>query len=97
MHTLLFMGSEDHVDDVRCRIYGDDTDAQHNYRVSFLRSCAGEGVIDCPAYDGFVAALQKKGWLPPCPELEPNPEGKGRIARWRLTDIGRSEAAEFIR
>lgn len=66
-------------------------------RSTMSACCASEGVIDCPAYDGFVAALQGRGWLPPKPDLEPNPDGEGKIGRWRLTDKGRDESAEFLR
>jgi antirestriction protein ArdC len=55
------------------------------------------GVVDCPAYDGFVAALQGRGWLPLEPELDGNPDGEGKIGRWRLTDKGRVEAVDLIR
>lgn len=96
MHKLSFMGSDTHIDDVRCRIYGDE-DPVEAERVAFVRSLAGPGVVDCPAYDPWVAALQGKGWLPEKPELEPNPDGPGKIGRWRLTDKGRAEAAEIIK
>ena len=41
----------------------------------------------------WVAALQARGWLAPSPELEPNPDGPGKVGRWRLTDVGRAEWA----
>ena len=96
MHNLLFMSSPDHVDAVRSRIYGgEDTEAEKQ-RVNFVKSCAGAGVIDSEAYDGFVAALQGRGWLPPKPDLEPNPDGAGKIGRWRLTAKGRTESADYL-
>jgi len=57
----------------------------------------GRGRDRLPAYDGFVAAMQGRGWLPIEPEFEPNPDGEGKIGRWRLTDKGRVEAGDLIR
>lgn len=89
-HSLLFMGEGD-PETFRCRIYGaaDEPDE----RAAFVEQLAGPGVIDCPAYDPWVAALQARGWLPESPVLEPNPDGPGRIGRWILTDKGRAEWA----
>ena len=95
MHTLYFMGQEDHEDPVRCRIYGGGDDADDQRRVAFVTALAGRGVIDCPAYDDWVAALQARGWLPPTPDLEPNPDGPGKIGRWLLTPKGREEWARI--
>lgn len=90
MNTLLFMG-EGEPEAFRCRIYGaaDEPDE----RTAFVEQLAGPGVIDCPAYDPWVVALQARGWLPESPVLEPNPDGPGRIGRWSLTDKGRAEWA----
>lgn len=80
------MGLDD-PEEVRCRVYGgEDGEAE---RVSFMHALAGPGVIDCPAYDGWVVALRERGWLPA--EPEPNPDGPGRIGRWRLTAKGHDE------
>jgi hypothetical protein len=89
MHTLIFM-SRGEPEAFRCRIYG-GVDPDEEKRVSFVTSLAGPGVVDCPAYDPWVEKLQARGWLPDAPELEPNPDGPGRIGRWRLTDLGREE------
>jgi hypothetical protein len=90
MNKLIFMGRHEDPEQVRCRIY-DGEDKDEAKRVSFVNELAGPGVVDCPAYDPWVAALQGKGWLAPTPELEPNQDGPGRIGRWRLTDLGREE------
>lgn len=87
-HTLLFMGETPET--FRCRIYSGAE--AHDPRVEFIRSLSRYGVIDCPAYDGWVTALQERGWLPMEPDLEPNPDGPGKIGRWLLTDKGREEA-----
>jgi hypothetical protein len=76
-------------EEVRARIYdGRDTDDEEKWR-RFIEALAGPGVLDCPAYDPLVLVLQERGWLPSEPELEPNPDGPGRVGRWRLTDVGR--------
>lgn len=93
MPFLLFCGRGE-PEEVRCRVYGGTDDADDE-RVAFVKSLAGGGVIDCPAYDPWVAALQERGWLPLTPELEPNPEGEGKVGRWRLTDKGRDEWARM--
>lgn len=94
MHTLLLMG-ERCDDAVRCRVY--DGTGEHDERLTFVRTCAGSGAIDCPAYDGWVAALQERGWLPGSPQLVANPDGPGRIGLWLLTDLGRAETEEMRR
>jgi hypothetical protein len=78
----------------RCRIYGvaEDPEAEAARR-EFVAQLAGPGVIDCPAIDPWVCALQARGWLRAQPELEPNPDGPGKIGRWRLTAKGREEWA----
>ena len=92
--TLIPMGiGEPEV--VRCRIYGAAEDHDERARLDFVRQLAGPGVIDCPAIDPWVAALQARGWLPEAPALEPNPEGEGKIGRWTLTDKGRAEFARL--
>ena len=89
MTQLRFMGQDD-PEEVRCRVY-DGSDDQEAARRAFLENLAGPGVIDCPAYDPWVAALQEREWLPRAPDLEPNPDGPGRIGRWRLTAKGLRE------
>jgi len=96
MNTLHFMGMRGHVDNVRCRVYGGQSDTKDEAkRLAFLRACASSGAVDCPAYDGWVSALQSRGWLPETPALEPNPDGPGQIGRWKLTDEGRKELARI--
>jgi hypothetical protein len=94
MAFLQFMNRGE-VEEVRCRVYGADDNGEDE-RAAFIRELAGPGVIDCPAYDGWVKALQGRGWLPEQPDLEPNPDGPGRIGRWRLTAKGLAET-ESIR
>lgn len=79
----------------RCRIYGDDPTTNDEARRAFVERLAGDGVIDCPAYDGWVANLQKRGWLLERPELEANPNGPGKVGRWRLTAKGCEEWARL--
>lgn len=54
----------------------------------FLVELLGAGAIDCPANDRRVARLKILGWLPRDPDFEPNPDGPGRIGRWRPTAEG---------
>lgn len=85
------------LEEFRCRIY-DGVEVDHDAeRVDFLEKLAGPGVVDCEAIDERVAAMQARGWLPEKPELEPNPDGEGRIGRWRMTDRGRAEWLEIQR
>ena len=94
-HTLYPMGVGER-ETFRERIYGADIeDADEAKRRAFLELLAGPGAVDCPAYDEWVAALQLRGWLPDEPELEPNPDGPGRIGRWRLSDEGRAAWAQI--
>ena len=80
----------------RERIYGAPADPEHEAkRRAFVAQLAGPGVIDCPAIDPWTAALQARGWLPAQPELEPNPDGPGKLGRWRLTSKGREEWAKL--
>lgn len=89
MKTLRFMGvGPDEA--VRGRVYGCEPDRDEGERRGFLAALAAEGVLDCPAYDGWIRSLQARGWVPKEPEFEAAPES-GRHARWRLTDIGRQE------
>lgn len=90
---LSFMGVDD-PHEVRCRVYGAESDGEAE-RVAFVERLAGPGVIDCPAIDPWVEPLQARGWLPAAPDLEPNPDGPGRIGRWRLTDKGSEEWARM--
>jgi hypothetical protein len=88
MTMLSFMNRCD-PEEVRCRVYdgttsdSDHVDPDEAKRREFVTELVGPGVIDCPAYDNCVAALQARGWLPPTPDLEPNPDGQGwgRMAR----------------
>lgn len=89
MICLHFMSNPTMPEFFRGRVYG--ASDEEDRRVAFLEALAGQGVIDCPAYDGWVAALQKRGWLPNAPELEANPDGEGKVGRWRLTERGRAE------
>jgi hypothetical protein len=91
MNELKFMGIGD-PEAFRCRVYHSETDERRN----FVEALAGDGVIDCPAYDEWVEAFKKLGWLPELPDFEPNPEGKGKIARWRLTEFGREEFKKHL-
>ena len=97
MTMLRFMGV-DEPDEVRARVYGggDGTDEDEQARRSFVAELAGPGVIDCPAYDAWIAELNARGWLAPMAK-EPNPEGEGKIGRWRLNDKGREEWANIQR
>lgn len=94
-HTLIPMGVGD-PETFRCRIYGAEDDPDDIERAAFIDRLAGDGVIDCPAYDQWVIALIERGWLPDNPELEPNPDGPGRVGRWRLTDLGRAAWARMM-
>jgi hypothetical protein len=96
MNKLIFMGRHEDPEQVRCRIYDGTTNddgvtPDEAKRREFVAELAGPGVVDCPAIDPWVEKLQARGWLPDAPELEPNPDGRGRIGRWRLTDRGREE------
>lgn len=94
MHTLLFMGEhEEH--DIRCRVYDGTSASEVDPRLAFLRTCASEGAVDCQAYDRWVEALQQRSWLPERPELQPNPDGPGKIGRWRLTQAGLDGLAQI--
>ncbi len=50
------------------------------------------GILDCPAFDAWIAALLARGYV--TGELEPNlvPTGPRVAKRWRLNDRGRAEA-----
>ncbi len=86
MTELSFMGICD-VEPFRARVYG--LAEQDRERLSFLRQLGTTGVLDCPAYDRWIQALQKRGWVPSEPDLEPVPGGgRGNHARWRLTPAG---------
>lgn len=89
-HTYRAMG-EGEPETFRCRVYDYAPDGHEQKRAEFVERLYTVGVIDCPAYDPWVEALQQRGWLPDSPELEPNPDGPGRVGRWRLTEHGRSE------
>lgn len=95
MEFLNYM-SQGILEEVRCRVYGgDNQDQDEERRSNFVRALATIGVVDCPAYDDWVTALQERGWLPERPELEPNPDGPGKIGRWRLTPKGHEEWAKI--
>lgn len=87
-HTLIPMGVGE-PEAVRCRVYGgEEVDPEEEAkRRAFVAKLADEGVIDCPAYDPWVAALQERGWLPARPDIE---FYKAHVVgRWRLTAKGR--------
>jgi len=95
MNTLIFMGQDGQEPEAfRCRIY-DGTPERKDPRAVFVRLCAGQGAVDCPAHDAWVEALQGRGWLPERPALVANPDGAGKIGLWKLTDRGRAEWAEI--
>lgn len=90
MRTLQFMGVEA-PEAFRGRVYGSaGEDSAELQREAFVKALETTGVIDCPAYDPWVLALQDRGWLASEPELEPAPDG-GHHGRWRLTPRGRAE------
>ncbi|NBC16389.1 MAG: hypothetical protein GVY18_03630 [Bacteroidetes bacterium] len=82
-HTLSFMGV-DPPEAFRCRIYGADPDDE---RDAFVRRLASHGVLDAPAYDGWTAALDRRGWVTASYERCKG----GRHKRWRLSEAGRIE------
>lgn len=86
--ALSFMGVGE-PETFRCRVYGGDVTRDQNEveRRAFVQRLATAGVIDCPAYDEWIAALDARGWV--AYRMEPNPAGEGRVKRWRLTDVGR--------
>jgi hypothetical protein len=88
MTTLRFMGSHDPHwrETFRCRVYGYEPDEQDRKRVALVRQLATDGVLDCPAYEQAMAALEERGYATMA--LEPNPDGPGRVGRWRLTEEG---------
>lgn len=94
-HTLIPMGAGE-PETFRCRIYGvaEDPEAESKRR-AFLAELAGPGVIDCPAIDPWVRALQARGWLPDRPVMEPHQDGVHKAGRWHLTDKGRAEWAKL--
>lgn len=93
MHELMFMGEVPEV--FRGRVYADVGTGEPDERVAFVQELATTGVLDCPAYDAWVAAFQDRGWLPESPDYENTPDGK--VARWRLTLVGRLALAEVLR
>lgn len=77
----------------RARVYLAE-DERHRRRVAFVESLANEGVIDCPAYDGWIGALRDRGWLDERPVLEPISRSNRLChGRWKLNDKGRAEWA----
>ncbi len=95
MAVLYFMGDPAAREEVRARVYDASSDPDEAARRVFVEQLDGPGVVDCPAIDPWVAALQARGWLPAQPALEPNPDGPGKIGRWHLTDLGRAEWARL--
>lgn len=91
--ALLFMGDENFEETFRARVYIAE-DEQHRRRRAFVEELATNGVIDCPAYDRWVRALQSRGWLDEKPVLEPFGDGTTRChGRWKLNAKGRTEWA----
>lgn len=86
MIALQFMG-EGEPEFVRGRVYGAES-AEDTKKRALLTAMANAGVIECPAYDNWLAALEGRGFA--AGELEPAPEyGPGaKVMRWRLTDAG---------
>jgi hypothetical protein len=87
-HVLIPMGAGE-PEAFRCRIYGAAEDPDEAKRREFVAQLAGPGVLDCPAIDPWVAALQERGWLPEAPVLEPHPDGIHKAGRWYITAAGR--------
>lgn len=92
MKELSFLGVGE-PEAFRCRVYGEnDDDAK---RRAFIEMLAGPGVIDCPAYDAWIDAFESRGQV--AGELEPNPDGPGKVKRWRLNERGRRWWEEYKR
>lgn len=97
MIRLSFMG-ECPPEEVRCRVFGQDaktnhSDGEEQARIAFLRDLGTTGVLDAPAFDGWIKALSERGWV--VDELEPAPGG-GRFKRWRLSERGKREAMRVM-
>jgi hypothetical protein len=90
MKPLVFMGEVPEV--FRCRVY-EATDPDEEQRTAFLYSLATEGVVECPAYDGWLAALKERGWVD---HVFVSAPGFGRYKRWSLSARGREEFAKIL-
>ncbi len=88
MITLQFMGQPGQEEAVRCRVYGEAKGEPE--RRAFVERLAGDGVLDCPAFDPWIEALQERGWLDAKPLLVEHPtEPNAKAGLWRLTEFGR--------
>jgi hypothetical protein len=85
--SLSFMGTCE-PETFRARVYGADAPDE---RVVLLWRLAHEGVLDGPAWDPWINALARRGWLAE-PEREPA-DGGGHHLRWRLGETGRAALA----
>jgi hypothetical protein len=87
MVDLRFMG-EGPPEAFRCRVYGVSSDDENveARRRAFVEKLAGDGVIDAPAHDEWIAELVVRGWLEYSFESAP---GGGRHKRWNLNARGR--------
>lgn len=86
--TLRFMG-EGEPETFRCRVYVSPS-SDHDAKDAFVNTLRREGVLDCPAYDEWIAVLREHGWVESKFELLDNGD---RVLRWTLT--GRGVAAEM--
>lgn len=86
---LLFMGDPAAAEEFRGRVYASN-DEQDEERRAFIDRLATSGVLECPAYDGWLAALEQRGWVRW--ESEQAPSG-GWYRRWYLSQLGVAERA----
>lgn len=89
--TLSFMG---HCapEEFRCRVYtgADQPEGIERKRRNFVAQLAEDGVIECPAYDNWLLALEERGFafgaLVEAPEHGPG----AKVKRWYLTGAGQT-------
>jgi hypothetical protein len=86
MTALRFLDLDGQDEVFRCRVYGAENDTE---RQAFMRRLAGDGVLEAPAFDGWLDALDARGWATWTAEPVPG----GHVRRWRLTEMGRREWA----
>lgn len=91
MMKLLFM-DEGPAEEFRGRVYVPRGE-QEEERWAFLDRLATEGVIECPAYDGWLTALEQRGWV--YWEAERAPSG-GYHRRWHLSQLGLDESRALL-
>lgn len=92
MARLLFMGQEGYVDDVRCRVYGDEPSADDAARRAFLRELEQGWVeTESPSHCAAAEALAERGYA--VSTLEParahGIDDPGRVRMWTLTESGK--------